>query len=170
MPKLFVNINHLIAPNPESIYTLEKRKWKLFLFNRKEYYDSKKQALKRIADLNRELSDLCVRLSDLTAEIYSIYRMDYFTLDDRRKERIRISFIDFDKSFHSIKFRSQYPDGAFLAFMIFHNCSDILAQILDDIYRDQRSAYIRTNVRLLKKTLENINQLTNQLNGPETIN
>lgn len=170
MARLFVNVTHLIPPDKSSIYTKEKRSYKIFLFNRKEYYTDKKDATKRLAKINKELTSLCFQLSEITAEIYTLYRMDYFTLDARKKERLRISLIDFDKSFNAIEFRSQWPEGGFLAFMIFFNCSDILLNVLDDLYANQRTAYFRRKNRIVKQSLETVIKQAKYLNGTETTN
>jgi hypothetical protein len=163
-----VSIEFLENPDRKSIYTLEKKNYKLFLFNRTEYFTSGKKANKRIAEINQELSDLVIALSDIMAQAYTIYRREFCTIqNERKKQSLTVNFSDFDKMLTNIKYRSRHPEGGFLAFMNFFNCIDCIYQVIETLYKDQPSTYHRSHIRQLKKELTRIENLAKQLNGPE---
>lgn len=168
MGRLHVHICHYKSPDKTSIYKRDK-KWCLFLFNRAEYYGSEVKLKSRIAEINRELSDHCQTLSEISGELYMEFARERMRMMDRKFKSLNMDFTEFHTAINSVYYRSSYPEGGFLAFLIIHNALDILYGICDLFNKVNSDTHSRYASRVIRKKLDFVKHQIEELNGPEEI-
>jgi len=141
----------------------------VFLFNRTEYYGSEAKLKSRIAQINRELSDHCQTLSEIAGELYVEFSRERLRMMDGKFRSLPIDFTEFHNAINSVYYRSSYPEGGFLAFLIIHNAMDTLYGICDLFNKSVTDTHVRYSSRLIRRKLDFIKHQIEQLNGPEQV-